>query len=75
MMWFDLMASFRDADRESGLSMIEYAIIMSILMATFIFFGQQLAERGEERANASVEAVQEMSPCGADLAGSPEHCY
>ena len=65
--------------RESGASMVEYAIALGLLIAVFILGGSLLREKSEVRYQESTRVVDSMAPCGASGgslggAGNAEEC-
>ncbi len=63
-----------DKINQSGATMIEYIIALTILAVVFIAISPVLRQAGEDRANISMDSAKGMVPCGSGSGLSGDQC-
>ena len=54
---------------ECGAQLVEFALVLAILAAIFLFGSIFLRDRGEERFQSSTQVVNDIVPCGETIGG------
>lgn len=54
---------------EGGASLVEYALVLSLLLLIFVVFGQILKERSESSGSTVISNVGTTLPCSGPLSG------
>lgn len=49
--------------KERAATLIEYAILLTVFLGIFIFFGNKLLENSVKRANETQDTIAKIVPC------------